>query len=88
MSPYMSPPPTTTQPRGIGKTIALISAGVSLTCAILTLGVAFWFWKSYGIAHVYTSSLLATTFFFVSATVVLHGMSKRQPPLPPEEKTT
>jgi len=84
----MSSSPTPTQPRGIGRTIALISAGMSLTCAILTLGLAFWFWKSHGIAHVYTSSLLATTFFFASAAVVLRAMSKRQAPLPPEEKTT
>ncbi|MEW6294567.1 MAG: hypothetical protein AB1544_14880 [Pseudomonadota bacterium] len=81
----MSPSPTPTQPRGIGKTIALICAGGSLACGFFALGLALWFWMSHGIAHVYTASLLATTFFFVSAAVVLHAMSKPQPLLPPEE---
>lgn len=81
----MNPSPTPTKPRGIGKTIALICAGCSLTCGVLALGLALWFWMSHGAAHVYTASLFATTFFFVSAAVVLHAMSRPQPLLPPDE---
>ena len=81
----MNPSPTPTQPRGIGKKIALVCAGGSVTCAFLTLGLAFWFWMSRGITDVYTASLFATTFFFITAAVVLHAMSKPQPLLPPEE---
>jgi hypothetical protein len=81
----MNHSPTPTQPRGIGKKIALVCAGGSVTCAFLTLGLAFWFWMSHGLAHVYTASLFATTFFFITAAVVLHAMSKPQPRLPPEE---
>jgi len=81
----MNPSLTPTKPRGIGKKIALACAGGSLACGFFALGLALWFWVSHGAAHVYTASLLATTFFFVSAAVVLHAMSKPQPLLPPEE---
>ncbi len=81
----MTAPPPPTQPRGIGKKIALICAGGSLTCAFLAVGLALWFWMSHGIDHVYTASLFATTFFFITAAIVLHAMSKPQPLLPPEE---
>ena len=81
----MTSPHPPTKPRGIGKKIALVFAGGSLTCAFLTLGLALWFWTSYGIGHVYTASLFATTVFFLSAAVVLHAMSKPQPLLPPED---
>ncbi|MDO8958789.1 MAG: hypothetical protein Q7U85_03540 [Rhodocyclaceae bacterium] len=74
-----------TQPRGIGKKIALVCAAGSLACSFLALGLALWFWLSHGITHVYTASLFATTFFFFSAAVVLHEMGKPQPLLPPEE---
>lgn len=67
----MNSSPTPTQPRGIGKIIALVCAGTSLTCGFLALGLALWFWLSHGAAHVYTASLFATSFFFVSAAVVL-----------------
>ena len=87
MSPPMTPPYHPTKPRGLGKKIALISAGGSFTCGFLALGLALWFWVSHGATHVYTASLLATTFFFVSAAVVLYGMSKPQPLLPPEENS-
>lgn len=83
MSPLMTTPPT--KPRGIGKKIALVCAGGSLACGFFALGLALWFWMSHGAAHVYTASLFATTFFFVSAAVVLHAMSQPQPLLPPEE---
>jgi multisubunit Na+/H+ antiporter MnhG subunit len=81
----MNPSPTPTKPRGIGKKIALVCAGCSFTCGFLALGLALWFWVSHGATHVYTASLLATTFFFVSAAVVLYEMSKPQPLLPPDE---
>ena len=69
--------------RGIAKKISLISAGASLTCAILSLGLAFWAWVNYG-KHVYTGSLFATTFFFFTAAIVLYEMSRPLPPLPPQ----
>jgi hypothetical protein len=81
----MTSSPTPIQPRGIGKKIALICAGGSLTGAFLAVGLALWFWMSHGVAHVYTTSLFATTFFFISAAVVLNAMSKPRSPLPPEE---
>jgi hypothetical protein len=81
----MTSPHPLTKPRGIGKKIALVCAGGSLTCAFLTLGLALWFWMSHGIAHVYTGSLFAATFFFICVAVVLQTMSKPQPLLPAEE---
>lgn len=83
----MTPSSTATKPRSIGKKIALVFAGGSLTFAVLALGLALWFWMSHGVAHVYTTSLLATTFFFVCVAVVLHAMSKPQPLLPTDEPT-
>jgi hypothetical protein len=71
-------------PRGTAKKISLALAGGAFTCAVLTLGLSFWSWMTYG-KHVYTGSLFATTFFFFSAAVVLYEMSRPQPPLPPHE---
>jgi len=80
----MTTSPVSVKPRNIGQRIALVCAGGSLACGFLVLGLALWFLASHGAAHVYTASLFATTFFFVSAAVVLYAMSKPQPPLPPE----
>ena len=76
----MNPP---TLRRGIGKTIALICAGGSLTCGFLTFGATLWFWQTGG-KPVITASLGATTFFFVSAAIVLYEMSRPLPPLQPQ----
>jgi hypothetical protein len=70
--------------RGLAKRISLYLAGGSFTCAVLSLGLSFWSWMTYG-KHVYTGSLFATTFFFFSAAVVLYEMSRPQQPLPPIE---
>lgn len=70
--------------RNIGKKIALVCAGGSLTCAFLSLGATLWFWQTGG-KPVYTGSLGATTFFFVTAAIVLYEMSRPQQPLPPME---
>ncbi|MDP1526445.1 MAG: hypothetical protein Q8M20_11590 [Rhodocyclaceae bacterium] len=75
----------THHPRGIGKKIALICAVSSGTCGFLTLGAALWAWETYG-THVYTASLGATTFFFVTAAIVLYEMSRRKPILPQKER--
>jgi len=85
MSLPMTPPSPPTKARSIGKKIALVCAGGSLTCGFFALGLALWFWMSHGVAHVYTASLFATTFFFVSAAAVLYGMSQPQALLPPEK---
>lgn len=69
-----------TQRSKVKKLVAAF-AGASFTCAILTLGLSFWSWMTYG-KHVYTGSLFATTFFFFSAAVVLYEMSRPQQPLP------
>lgn len=71
--------------RGIGKKIALACAGSSLTLGILTMGATLWFWKTGG-KPVITSSLGATTFFFVTAAIVCYEMSRPQPPLPPQDE--
>ncbi|MDP1651705.1 MAG: hypothetical protein Q8L56_03185 [Rhodocyclaceae bacterium] len=70
--------------RSAVKKLVLVCAGGSLTCAVLTLGLSFWSWMTYG-KHVYTGSLFAATFFFFSAAVVLYEMSRPQQPLPVEE---
>jgi hypothetical protein len=80
-SPIMNQP-TTHHPRGLAKKFALICAGSSFTCAVLSLGMSFWAWMTYG-KHVYTGSLFATTFFFFTAAVVLYEMSRPKPILPP-----
>lgn len=71
--------------RGIGKKIALVFAGVFLTCGFMTTGAALWFWKTGGKAII-TGSLGATTFFFITGAIVLYEMSRPQQPLPPEEE--
>jgi hypothetical protein len=71
-------------PRSAIKKFSLICAGGSFTCAILTLGLALWFWMQYG-KHVYTGSAFAATFFFFTAAVVLYEMSRPLPPLPPPD---
>lgn len=68
--------------RSTVKKFVLVIAGATLTCAVLTLGLAFWAWMTYG-KHVYTGSLFATTFFFFTAAVVLYEMSRPPRPLPP-----
>jgi hypothetical protein len=73
----------TIEKRGLGKKIALVCAGSSLTCAVLTLGAALWAVVTYG-KHVYTASLFATTFFFFTAAIVLYEMSRTRMH-PPEE---
>jgi hypothetical protein len=70
--------------RHLGKKIALVAAGSCLTCGFLTLGATLWFWQTGG-NPVYTGSLGATTFFFVTAAIVLYEMSRPQPPLPQAE---
>ncbi|MEW6165378.1 MAG: hypothetical protein AB1642_09980 [Pseudomonadota bacterium] len=67
--------------RGIGKKIALACAGGSLTCGFLTFGATLWFWQTGG-KPIITGSLGATTFFFVSAAIVLYEMSRPRQPLP------
>lgn len=72
-------------PRSIGKKIALVCAGSSLTACVLTLGFALWSWQTHG-KGVITGSLFATVFFFFSATAVLYEMSRpRQFPPPAAE---
>ena len=71
--------------RGIAKKISLACAGGSLTFGILTMGAALWFWKTGG-KPIITASLGATTFFFVTAAIVLYEMSRPQPPLPPPDE--
>ncbi len=75
----------THHPRNLGKKIALVFAASSFTCAFLTFGAGLWAWMTYG-KHVYTGSLFATTFFFVTATIVLYEMSRRKPILPQQER--
>jgi len=74
----------THHPRSIGKKIALICAASSGTCGFLTFGATLWASMTYG-KHVYTASLGATTFFFVTAAIVLYEMSRRKPILPQQE---
>jgi hypothetical protein len=69
--------------RSTVKKFVLVCAGSSLVCTVLTLGLALWAWMTYG-KHVYTASLIATTFFFFSTTVVLYEMSRPPQPIPPE----
>lgn len=73
----------THHPRNIGKKIALIIAACSGTCGFLTIGATLWAWTTYG-KHVYTASLGATTFFFVTATIVLYEMSRPRPVIQPD----
>jgi multisubunit Na+/H+ antiporter MnhG subunit len=68
-------------PRNLGKKIALVGAGASLTCGFLTLGATLWFWQTDG-KPIITGSLGATTFFFVTAAIVLYEMSRPRPLLP------
>lgn len=75
----------THHPRNIGKKIALVCAASSFTCAFLSFGAALWAWMTYG-KHVITGSLFATTFFFVTGTIVLYEMSRRKPILPQQER--
>lgn len=72
--------------RNFGKKLALVCAGGSLTCGFLTFGATLWYWKTGG-PQIITGSLGATTFFFISAAIVLYEMSRPQPPLPAEEPT-
>ncbi|MFN4148218.1 MAG: hypothetical protein ACK4E4_01555 [Rhodocyclaceae bacterium] len=72
--------------RGFLKKLSLLSAGVSFTCFVLSLGLAIWSWFTYGKQHVYTGSLGATSFFFFTAAIVLYEMSRPQPPLPPPDE--
>ena len=73
--------------RSIGKKIALVCAGFSLTCGFLTMGATLWFWQTGG-KPIITGSLGATTFFFVTAAIVLYEMSRPQQPLPsPDEQS-
>lgn len=66
--------------RGTVKKVVLAIAGATFACAVLSLGLAFWAWMTYG-KHVYTGSLFATTFFFFTAAVVVYEMSRpRQTP--------
>lgn len=69
--------------RSAVKKVVLVIAGATFTCALLSLGLAFWAWMSYG-KHVYTGSLFATTFFFFTAAVVLYEMSRPRQTLPEE----
>lgn len=69
--------------RGFLKKLSLISAGVSFTGFVLSLGLSIWSWFTYGKQHVYTGSLGATSFFFFTAAIVLYEMSRPLPPLPP-----
>jgi hypothetical protein len=71
--------------RGTVKKVVLVIAGATFTCAVLSLGLALWAWMTYG-KHVYTSSLVATTFFFVTAAIVLYEMSRPKQALPPPEE--
>ncbi len=73
----------TYHPRNIGKKIALIFAACSGTCGFLTIGATLWAWTTYG-KHVITASLGATTFFFVTATIVLYEMSRPRPVIQPD----
>lgn len=75
-----------TQTRSTVKKVVLVIAGTTLTCAVLSLGLAFWAWMTYG-KHVYTGSLFATTFFFFTASIVLYEMSRPPNPLPPRDGT-
>ena len=77
-------PPTSPQ-RGLAKKIALIAAVSSLTCGFLTFGATLWFWQT-GAKQIITGSLGATTFFFVTAAIVLYEMSRPQQPLPPPDE--
>jgi multisubunit Na+/H+ antiporter MnhG subunit len=70
--------------RSIVKKFVLVCAGGSLTCGILTLGATLWFWQTGG-KPVITASLVATTFFFVTAAIVLYEMSRPRQPIPPQE---
>lgn len=62
-------------PRNIGKKIALISAVGSLLCGFFSLGATLWYWQNGG-PQIITGSLGATTFFFVTAAIVLYEMSR------------
>jgi hypothetical protein len=62
-------------PRNFGKKLALVLAGASLTCGFLTFGATLWYWKTGG-PPIITGSLGATTFFFVTAAIVLYEMSR------------
>lgn len=75
-----------TPQRGFLKKLSLVSAGVSFTCFVLSLGLAIGSWFTYGKQHVYTGSLAATSFFFFTAAIVLYEMSRPQPPLPPPDE--
>lgn len=72
-------------PRNFGKKIALVCAGSSLACGFLTMGAALWFWQTGG-KPIITGSLGATTFFFVTAAIVLYEMSRPKQALPPPEE--
>jgi multisubunit Na+/H+ antiporter MnhG subunit len=72
-------------PRNFGKKIALIGAGSSLACGFLTFGATLWFWQTGG-KPIITGSLGATTFFFVTAAIVLYEMSRPLQELPPPEE--
>lgn len=62
-------------PRNFGKKVALVSACASLTCGFLTFGATLWYWQTGG-AQIVTGSLGATTFFFITAAIVLYEMSR------------
>lgn len=64
-------------PRNFGKKLALVLAGASLACGFLTFGATLWYWRTGG-PPVITGSLGATTFFFVTAAMVLYEMSRRR----------
>lgn len=62
-------------PRNLGKKLALVFAGASLTCGFLTFGATLWYWQTGG-PPIITGSLGATTFFFITAAIVLYEMSR------------
>lgn len=66
---------TSPAPRNFGKKLALVCAASSLTCGFLALGATLWFWQTGG-KPIITGSLGATTFFFVTASIVLYEMSR------------
>jgi ABC-type uncharacterized transport system permease subunit len=74
-------------PRNIGKKIALVLAAGSLLCGFFTLGATLWYWQTGG-PPIITGSLGATTFFFVTAAMVLYEMSRPRFVFEHEKKAT
>lgn len=68
--------------RHIGQKVALASAAFCALLALPAFGLFVWLWWERGLADTWVPSALAAAGFLGACTVVLHVISRPQPPLP------